>query len=245
MRNSDDQPDQLNRYFSRGFFRYGFLISSFLLFLSCQNVRAQLTEIGFEAGLFNFTGDLSRDYNLKSQRPAFSVSFKSNISQSTSLRYGISGGMLSGNDQLSDDPFNQIRNESFEVYLLEAFAVLEFYFLDYKSKHALIHWTPYLSLGLGAFTILGEKAREKDFFPVQPAIPMGIGIKYQLSPKFDLGIEASARATFFDQIDGISGSDDSNKDYDYGNKYDFDSYYFIGLTLNYTFYFIPCPYGYD
>jgi hypothetical protein len=86
---------------------------------------------------------------------------------------------------------------------------------------------------------------DDDFFPVQPAIPMGVGVKYQLSKKLDIGIEASARVTFFDMLDGVSGSDDLLKDYDYGNKYDFDTYFFLGFTINYIFYFIPCPFDYN
>jgi len=204
----------------------------------------QLTEIGFELGAFNFTGDLSRAYNLKSHRPAASVYLRSNLTQAASIRYGVSGGMLSGNDKYSSDPFNQVRNESFNLFLIEAFGLLEFNFLDYRGKQSRIHWTPYLNFGLALFHFLGEKA-DTDFFPVQPAIPMGVGIKYQLSKKFDIGIEASARATFFDKLDGISGNDDTIKNYDYGNKYDFDSYFFIGITLHYVIYYIPCPFDYN
>jgi hypothetical protein len=201
--------------------------------------------MGFELGAFNFTGDLSRTYNLKSHRPALSLFLKSNLTQGLSLRYGISGGMLSGRDRYSDDPFNQKRNKSFDIFLFEAFGLFEFNFLDYRSKNARIHWTPYLNFGLAAFTFWGNRDMNDDFFPVQPAIPMGVGIRYQLSKKFDIGVEASARATFFDHLDGVSGANNLIKDYNYGNKYDFDSYYFIGFTLNYIFYFIPCPFDYN
>ncbi len=248
MRNLDDPAHHSIRKFIRDHAiasSYRYTVIFLFVLIGNTPAKAQLSEIGFQAGVFNFTGDLSRNYNLQSQRPAGSVFFKANISQAASLRYGFSGGMLSGNDQYSNDPFNQIRDDSFNVFLLEGYALLEFYFLDYKSKHALIHWTPYLNFGLGLFSFFGEKAEENDFFPIQPAIPLGVGIKYQLSKKFDIGIEVSARATFFDEIDGVSGPDNNRKNYDYGNKYDFDSYYFIGFTLNYTFYFIPCPYGYD
>ncbi len=205
----------------------------------------QLTEIGFELGAFNFTGDLSRAYNLKSHRPAASIYLRSNLTQAASLRYGLSGGMLSGDDRYSDDPFNQVRNESFNLFLVEAYGLLEFNFLDYRGKQSNIKWTPYLNFGFALFHFLGEKVENVDFFPVQPAIPMGVGVKYQLNKKFDIGIEASARATFFDKLDGISGNDNTLKDYDYGNKYDFDSYFFIGITLHYVFYYIPCPFDYN
>jgi hypothetical protein len=216
----------------------------FLLMLPAAGF-AQLTEVGIHVGAFNYTGDISRAYNLKTHRPAASVFLRSNLAPSASLRYGISGGFLSGDDAFSDDPFILTRNESFNIFLVEAFGLIEFNFLNYKSKHARIHWTPYLNFGLGIFSFWGNRNMDDDFFPVQPVIPMGIGIKYQLSKKFDIGIEASARATFFDMLDGISGPDSPVKNYDYGNKYDFDTYFFIGFTINYVFYFIPCPFDYN
>jgi hypothetical protein len=206
---------------------------------------AQLTEMGIELGVFNFTGDVSSSYNLRSCRPGASLFMKSNLTKGLSLKYGISGGWLSGNDRFSDDPFNQRRNYSFDIFLFEGFGVFEFNFLDYRSKNARIHWTPYLNVGLAAFTFWGNRDMNDNFFPVQPAIPMGVGIRYQVSKKLDIGIEASARATFFDHLDGVSGSDDTIKNYKYGNQHDFDAYYFIGFTLNYIFYFIPCPFDYN
>lgn len=221
------------------------LVFLFVFMLSLQNSFGQLTEMGFEIGAFNFSGDLSRNYNLKSHRPAASLYLRSNISNGVGLKYGISGGMLSGKNKLYDPGVNQSSDEYFNVYLLEAFGVFEFYFLDYKSINSRVHWTPYLSLGLGVFTFLGDVTKNADYSKVQPAIPFGIGFKYQVSKKIDLGIEASARATFFDELDGVGDDDPPGQDYDLGNKYDFDAYFYIGFTLNYTFYFIPCPYGYD
>jgi len=217
----------------------------FVCLISIQDVFGQLTEAGFEIGAFNFSGDLSRKYSLKSHRPAASVFLRSNISNAVGLKYGISGGMLNGINKISDPDAGQSSDENFNVFLLEAFGLFEFYFLDYKSKGSRVHWTPYLSLGLGVFTFLGDVAKNTDYSKVQPAIPFGLGIKYQVSKKIDLGFEASARATFFDNLDGVGDDVPPGQDYDLGNKYDFDAYFFIGFTINYTFYFIPCPYGYD
>lgn len=207
--------------------------------------KAQLTEMGIQLGAFNYTGDLHRGYNFRSHRPAASIFMKLNMGRSLSIRYGVSAGWLSGNDQYSNDPFNQVRNESFNIFLLEGFGLLEFNFLDYRSKHARVHWTPYLNFGLAVFSFWGNRNQDSDFLPVQPAFPIGVGIKYQLSKKIDLGFEVSGRATFFDYLDGISDSDSTLKDYNYGNRYDFDSYFFIGITINYVFYYIPCPFDYN
>jgi hypothetical protein len=73
------------------------------------------------------------------------------------------------------------------------------------------------------------------------AIPFGGGIKYVLNPKYYLSLEFGVRKTFFDYLDNISDGDPSFKNYQYGNKFDYDSYYFLGVTLTRTFYDIPCP----
>ena len=216
----------------------------FTLLFTClilNNSKAQLTDIGFGLGGFNFTGDFSRYYNLKNSRPAISVFIRSNQTDAIGLRYGFTGGQISGTDNNPDDPFDL---KPFTNYILEGSANLEYHFLDFKSKHSRIHWTPYLYFGAGVFFVFGSEKKD-DFSRFQPMIPLGIGIKYSTSPKIDIGVEASARATFFDYLDNISGGDIPEEEYEYGSHYTKDVYYFIGFTLNYTFYFIPCPYGYD
>ena len=136
----------------------------------------------------------------------------------TELKYGIAAGMLYGSNEYFNSSENQMNSISFNTTILEAFGVFEFYFLDYKSKHSRIHWTPYLSLGLGIFTYFGDAANNSDKSRFQPAIPLGIGFKYQLSPKIDVGFEASARATFFDYLDGVGSDDIIGPDYVYANK---------------------------
>ncbi|MFC2124954.1 DUF6089 family protein [Bacteroidota bacterium] len=212
-----------------------------ILCLTTTSGYAQLTDIGFGLGGFNFTGDMTRYYDIKNSRPALSVFMRSNLSDAVGLRYGFTGGQISGSDNDPDDPFEM---ESFTNYIIEGAANLEYNFLDFKSKHARIHWTPYLYFGAGMFFVFGSE-KVGDYSRFQPMLPLGFGFKYSTSPKIDIGVEASARATFFDYIDNNSGGESPDLDYEYGSHYTNDVYYFIGFTLNYTFYFIPCPYGYD
>jgi len=222
-----------------------YLILLIFFIISTNNSFGQLTEVGFQIGAMNYTGDLSNGYSIKNHRPAASIFLRNNISNAVGLKYGIAAGMLHGSNEYFDNTENQMASISFNTTILEAFGVFEFYFLDYKSKHSRIHWTPYLSLGLGVFTYFGDAAKNSDQSRFQPTIPFGIGFKYQLNPKIDIGFEASARVTFCDYLDGIGKNDPIGPDYVYANKYSFDTYYFIGFTLNYTFYIIPCPYDWE
>ena len=73
---------------------------------------------------------------------------------------------------------------------------------------------------------------------------MGAGFKYRFLKKFTLGIEAGARKTFLDYLDGISDADQRVKDYQYGNPKDDDWYFFTGISLSITVFNIPCPFSY-
>ena len=247
MRNSDRSKGELKNIFGIARIKmYKILpVIILLIFTAFNNSFGQLTEIGFQIGAFNYTGDLSNGYSLKNHRPGASVFLRSNITDAVGLKYGIAAGMIHGSNEFFDDTENQISSISFNTTILEAFGSFEFYFLDYKSKHSRIHWTPYLSLGLAVFTYFGDATSNSNQSRIQPAIPIGIGFKYQVSKRIDLGLEASARITFFDYLDGIGEGDPIGPDYVYANKYSFDTYYFIGFTLNYTFYIIPCPYDWN
>jgi hypothetical protein len=222
-----------------------YLILPLFLISFTNSSFGQLTEIGFQLGAFNYSGDLSKGYNIANHRPGGSIFLRTNITDAVGLKYGLAAGMLHGNHEFLDQSGDQMTNISFNTTILEVFGVFEFYFLDYKSKHTKVHWTPYLSTGLGVFTYFGEAENNSGQSRIQPVIPLGIGFKYQVNKKIDIGFEASARATFFNYLDGIDNDDPIGPEHVFGKEYNFDTYYFIGITLNYTLYIIPCPYGYD
>ena len=203
------------------------------------SARSQLNDIGFGLGGLNVTGDISKKYELQNMRPAGNVFFRTNVSDAFGLRYGITGGWIQGKSRIDSDTSGI---SSFNLSIAEASFLMEYHFLDYKSKHSRIHWTPLLYFGIGVFMPIGGLSNDLGYSLIQPTIPLGFGFKYNINPKFDVGIEASSRITFFDYLDRVAGYD---PDYRYGNKYNFDVYYYIGFTLYYTFYIIPCPYGYD
>jgi hypothetical protein len=68
------------------------------------------------------------------------------------------------------------------------------------------------------------------------AIPAGIGIKYALSPRWNLGLEAGARKTFTDELDHLV-----NQNAFIDNRHTKDWYFYSGVSVSYTFYKIYCP----
>jgi hypothetical protein len=224
------------------------LLLSAAMFLSPETYaqeRATLTqksEIGGGIGTFNYAGDLVRLYNPSFSSPAITGFYRYNISSIVSFRAGLTGGKLRANDKAHPiDAFASQRGYSFNISLIEASTVFEYHFLDWRDTRRRLRFTPYLMSGLVMFGISGVPVKNGEYSNVQIGIPIGGGVKYVLNPKWYMAFELAWRRTFFDYLDNISSNDVTLKNYQYGNQYDNDTYFFLGLTLTRTFYDIPCP----
>lgn len=212
-----------------------------LCFLSLT-VSAQRSEVGFGLGTLTYTGDLSRTYNFLNSRPAGTVFYRSNLSNVVSFRAAMTAGKLAASDNRPIDPFAVERGASFNIFLLEASTVFEYHFLNWRdTKKRFIRFSPYMFGGLALFGMSGNGNKPEEYSNVQGAIPFGAGVKYVVNPKWYVALEFGARKTFFDYLDNVSIGRENNKNYQYGNPFDNDAYYFLGLSITRTFYDIPCP----
>lgn len=215
-----------------------------VMFLGFTFVQAQSWEIGLGLGGTTYTGDIVRTYRFLDNRPAGMAFVRYNLNNSFSVRAAGMVGSLQAEDR--DNPVDLVaetRNASFKRLALEGTVTVEYHFLDYKSEKSLVNYSPYLFAGAGmaAFT---NKGPEGTYNRMQPVIPVGLGFKYLINPNWTLGVEFGARKTFFDYIDEISGGEQIRKSgFQFGNAHDNDWYYFLGFTLSYTFYQVPCPYN--
>lgn len=207
-----------------------------------QQILGHRSEIGFGLGTFNYTGDLVRTYNFGSSKPAATVFYRSNISNVISLRTAVTAGKIGASDLRKPiDAFATARAASFNLFLFEAAASFEYHFLDWRDSKRRLRFTPYLFAGAGLFGFSGVQQKNAEYSNIQFAIPFGGGMKYVLNPKYYIAFEIGIRKTFFDYLDNISEGNPSIKNYQYGNVFDNDNYFFTGITLTYTFYDIPCP----
>lgn len=212
-----------------------------LLIISWESF-SQRSEVGAGIGTFNYTGDLVRTYNFAFSRPAATIFYRSNLSKVVSFRAGLTAGQLSANDERKPiDAFAQQRNASFDLFLFEASTVMEYHFLNWRDDKFTVRFTPYVFGGLGLFGISGNENKNAEYSNVQLAVPFGLGVKYVVNPKWYLALEFGMRKTFFDYLDNISDENTGIKNYQYGNPFDNDNYFFLGISLTRTFYDIPCP----
>jgi hypothetical protein len=216
-----------------------------ILLLLSGSAMAQLSqrvEVGGGIGGFAYSGDLQRNYNLITSKPAATVFYRNNINKVVSFKAGLTFGKIGASDNRKPiDPFAERRNQSFNLNMMEFAGTYEYHFVDWRDEKRRIRLTPYLFAGASMFVFSGNKAKTGEYSNAQIAIPFGGGLKYVLNPKWYVAAEYGVRKTFFDYLDNVSSTDPSFKTYQQGNGFDTDTFYWVGITLSRTFYDIPCP----
>lgn len=214
----------------------------FLIFSHFHGL-GQFIEFGGGIGALNYSGDLVRGYNLSTVSTATTAHYRMNFNHELSVKWtGVFGNIQSQESPI--DAFAQQRGYSYSMRVGEVSAVIEYHFLDYKHEHSRIKWSPYAFGGFGFARVLRADERREDFNRTQAVVPFGIGFKQLLGKRFSIDAEMGFRRTFFDWLDNTSEADLSVKDYQYGNPNDDDWYSFVGVTLSFIIYEIPCPFPY-
>ncbi len=214
-----------------------------LLFFVISPVFGQFLEFGGGLGALNYSGDLIRGYRVQNISAASTVHHRMNFNNEISVKWsGVFGNIQS--EEIPIDAFAQRRGYNYSIWIGEVSSVIEYHFLDYKHERSRIKWSPYAFGGVGFSRILKAEGKREDFNRNQAIIPFGVGFKQLLGKRFSIDTEVGFRRTFFDWLDNTSEADLSIKDFQYGNPNDDDWYSFIGVTLSFILYEIPCPFPY-
>ena len=199
-------------------------------------------EFGGGVGSMNYSGDIVRGYSFSTSSIAGTGFYRMNFSEILTVKLALTVGSVKG-AETPIDPFAEERAHSFKSTVIELSSVFEYHFLNFKTENAPVNYSPYLFGGIG-FINFADAPADEGAGKIQPVLPMGVGFKYLFQKKYTLGLEAGARKTFFDYLDGISDGDQTIKDYQYGNPKDNDWYFFTGITLTITLFNVPCPFPY-
>lgn len=170
-------------------------------------------------GTAHYFGDLNPF--LGQPKPGYSLSVFSRHSFNPYLAYRLQLAYIHTGyaDKLSRNPVRKLRNLSFTTDIYEASAQVDFNFFQYIPGQYGYNFTPYLTMGLGLFyfhsyTRLNDqkialrplKTEGVSYWPVAVSVPVGIGMKWGLSPKVNISAELSYRFTATDYIDDVSGN---------------------------------------
>ena len=138
--------------------RYSFF-SFYLIFgiiIFGNQIKAQTHEVGIQAGVANYKGELAPSINYDTPGPYANVFYRANLGKAFSLRGNASFSKISDNDSGSDDTFARLRNHNFSTIVLELSAQAEYNFLNFRGggRYEKQSFTPYVFSGIGLVVFL-------------------------------------------------------------------------------------------
>lgn len=157
-------------------------------------------EIGGTAGTSFYMGDANKTKLYLHSGISGGVLFRYNINFHWAVKANFIAGHVSGNSKNSSNIFPFEQETSFSRAFKELGAQVEFNFLPYSDKYSYIGtkpYSPYVFAGTGLTYASGEN----NFIGMN--MPMGIGFKYKLRNRVNIGIEFSMRKLFADHFDDI------------------------------------------
>ena len=140
-------------------------------------------------------------------------------------------GQVSGNSADMTNVLPEARTFKFSTTFYEVGELVEFNFFKYgmgERYRQLKRWSPYITAGLSLMLwTTDQKAR------ATVAIPLGIGVKFKVKERLNLGFEFLMKKTFSDKVDGEQLADP------YGIKHAFmkntDWVSTMSFTISYEF----------
>jgi len=191
-------------------------------------------EVGVSAGAFIYQGDLTPSDlgSYKTIRPVFGISGSRILNRAFGLRANLAiGGLRADESKYSHPEYRQQRNFASRSFVAELTvqAVWNPLGRNYEDKGL----TPYVFGGVGASYINTTRDWSRlntDYFAENsdmlaglavdvarstpkfiPVVPVGIGLRYAITPKIAVNAETNYRVTFTDYIDGFSYSANPDK----------------------------------
>lgn len=220
-----------------------FVIIFFLIF-GTATVQSQIHEIGVFLGGSNYIGEIGPTDYVNPKEFAYGILYKWNRSPRHSWRFSYTQAKITSRDKQSDMPSRLERNYDFENNIMELSAGLEFNFFKFDLHDSKPQFTPYIYSGLsyaqydGLFFVGGRPKHDSSHGSF--AIPITLGVKTRLFGSLVIGLEASAKQMFSDDLDGSGPKNKNLEALKFGNINSKDWYVFSGLTLTYTFGNKPC-----
>lgn len=162
-------------------------------------------DFGAGIGMSGYIGDANRSNIFKNPGFEGELSMRYIGDSRWALRGVVSTFGLSGNTAGMADilPGNVSYDFTSQAYELSVRG--EFNFFAYgigETYKRLRRWTPYLTLGIG-----GAMASSGGHTAGAFTIPMGVGFKFKLRQRLNLGVEFTMTKAFSDHFDGLQLSD--------------------------------------
>lgn len=200
--------------------------------MSAQDDSQYRMEIGAGVGMVSYEGDFNGNV-LKNMQPMFSALWRYNFDPYKDLRLSATYGKLKGSSKDVDTYYPDYATEeySFNRNLLDVSLVFEYNFWPYgtgRDYRGAKRLTPYIYGGIGATSASGGGS--KSVFTAN--VPIGLGVKYKLNERMNLGLDWGIHFSLSDELDGVKDPYQVKSSGMFKNT---DCYSMLQLTLTYSF----------
>lgn len=200
--------------------------------MSAQDDPQYRMEIGAGVGTVSYEGDFNGNV-LKNMQPMFSALWRYNFDPYKDLRLSATYGKLKGSSKDVDTYYPDYATEeySFNRNLLDVSLVFEYNFWPYgtgRDYRGAKRLTPYIYGGIGATSASGGGS--KSVFTAN--VPIGLGVKYKLNERMNLGLDWGIHFSLSDELDGVKDPYQVKSSGMFKNT---DCYSMMQLTLTYSF----------
>ena len=195
--------------------------------MCAQNSIVQEGEFGIGIGAGHYFGDLNTRARLNRPKPAAGLFFRKNFGNYMALRISGNFAQLGYSDVYNThNEYMRRRNLSFNTNVWELALQGDFNFYRFLPGDPDFRFTPYVTLGAGIFNYdpyaflngdkyylrpLGTEGQGSAAYPqrrpyssMAVSIPFGVGFKYAINERINLGFEVVHRFTNTDYLDDVS-----------------------------------------
>jgi len=184
-------------------------------------------EFGISAGAAHYFGDLNTRAQLNRPKLAVGAFFRKQFGNYIGLRVSAHFAQLGYSDVYNkSNAYQRRRNLSFNSNIFELALQGDFNFFKFVPGDPYHAFTPYVTLGVGVFSYdpyaylagqkvflrpLGTEGQGNALYPGRKpyntmaiCLPLGVGIKYALNDRMNIGFEVAYRFTTTDYLDDVS-----------------------------------------
>ncbi len=188
-------------------------------------------DAGLQLGMSGYLGDANTSNIFHKPGVSGGFSFRYLANTRWTLRGILTAATVSGDTGDFDNVLPDGASYSFKSTVFDLGARFEFNFFPYgigETYKRLKRWSPYVTAGPGVTLATCDGQSN-----IAPNIALGLGVKYKLKERLNLGLEFTMTKVFSDKVDG------KELNYLYGIKSSFlkntDWYSNLSISITYEF----------
>lgn len=214
-------------------------IALFFFSLVANTDAQRKADLGIFAGTAYYIGDINPSGHFKPLNPSIGVIYRHNFNPRHALRWNLFYGSVSADNPNLDFLYGYSGQTSFSSKIVDMSLQFEFNFTEFESTTHEFHYSTYIAGGAGVAIANKPGGFDYDF-----VLPLGLGIKMNLSKRIGAALQWEFRKTFFDDLDGVENLNDPDFRSLLHNN---DWYSFAGIVITYKIFNLneDCPAYWD